>query len=152
MNLRRRRSLLVFQTSSVLMGYCRMMESNSRHICSSLQTKGRWMFGSQKPPSSSELLRNVTILRRECLGVFMIGLPNGRVLEGGSPAHAANFPNQNAHVIAGFVRHEPRAVGVWELKCVALAEIREVVAIVGFTFLDRNLFQGGGHRHRKKTS
>jgi hypothetical protein len=29
------------------------------------------MFGSQNPPSSSGLLRKLTILRSECFGVFM---------------------------------------------------------------------------------
>ena len=45
--------LVVFQTSRVLIGYSRMIESNRRAICSSLQTKGRWMFGSQNPPPSA---------------------------------------------------------------------------------------------------
>src|ERR1017187_6722396 len=76
--------------------------------------------------------------------------PYRRVVEGCSLAHAADLPNQHTHVIALLVGYKSGAVGVWELKLVALAEIGEVVAIVGFTFLDWNLLQGGGHRHRKK--
>ncbi len=38
------------------MGYSRRIESNRRQICASVQTKGRWMFGSQKPPSSSGIV------------------------------------------------------------------------------------------------
>ena len=49
--------MLVFQINKVLMGYCLRIESKSRLIWSSDQTKGRWMFGSQKPPSSSGLFR-----------------------------------------------------------------------------------------------
>src|SRR6266568_77829 len=71
MNLRRRIVLLVFQTRSVLMGYSRRMESNNRQVFSSLHTNGLWIFGNQKPPSSSGLLRKVTIFRRECLGTFI---------------------------------------------------------------------------------
>src|SRR6267142_1282388 len=70
MNLRQRTAFLVFQTSSVLIGYSRRIESKRRQICSSVHTKGRWMLGSQKPPSSSGLLRKETILRKECFGVF----------------------------------------------------------------------------------
>src|ERR1700722_16165931 len=72
MNFRQRILLLVFHTRSVLIGYSRRIESNKRHICSSLQTKGRWMFGSQNPPSSSGLFRKLTIFLRECLGVFIV--------------------------------------------------------------------------------
>ena len=49
MNFRRRILLVVFQTRSVLIGYSRRIESKSRQICSSRHTRGRWMFGSQKP-------------------------------------------------------------------------------------------------------
>jgi hypothetical protein len=52
--------LVVFQMRSVLIGYSRRIESKRRQICSSLQTNGRWIFGSQKPPSSSGLLRKPT--------------------------------------------------------------------------------------------
>ena len=71
MNFRRRIGLRVFQINNVLIGYSRMIESNNRQICSSFQMNGRWMFGSQNPLSTSELFRNVTILRSECFGVFI---------------------------------------------------------------------------------
>ena len=52
MNFRRRILLFVFQTNSVLIGYSRRMESNKRHVCSSLQTNGRWLLGSQNVPAT----------------------------------------------------------------------------------------------------
>ena len=41
MNFLRRIGLRVFQINNVLIGYSRMIESNSRQICSSFQTNGR---------------------------------------------------------------------------------------------------------------
>src|SRR5699024_10600630 len=72
MNFLRRMDDFVLHTSRVLIGYSRMMESNSFSICFSDQTNGRWIFGNQKPPSRSSLFRYPTTLRIESFLFFMI--------------------------------------------------------------------------------
>jgi hypothetical protein len=65
--------LFVLHTNKELIGYSLRIESYNLQICSSLQTKFRWILGNQNPPPSSlGLFKNLTIFLNDSCFVFML--------------------------------------------------------------------------------